>query len=75
LKQEKEKAEAYVTEQLFQPSFLSNFCQTLITKFIILNQEDLELWETEPETFIQEEEADHWEYEIRVKRFFFKKNF
>lgn len=38
----------------------------LVLKYICLSKEDLEFWKDEPEQFVQEEEADHWEYNVRV---------
>lgn len=56
-----------ILQNMFTPDFVSNFHALLIHKFMILAKEDLELWESDPETFVITDEADHWEYSIRVR--------
>ncbi|KAI8924466.1 armadillo-type protein [Entophlyctis helioformis] len=51
--------------QLFLPDNVVSLARLLVTKYIKLSDEDLASWENDPESYIQEEEADHWEYNLR----------
>lgn len=52
-------------EKLFTVDFIKNAIQLLISKYLVLSQDDLSSWTEDPESFFLEEEADHWEYHIR----------
>ncbi|KAJ3261121.1 Importin-11 [Boothiomyces macroporosus] len=45
--------------------FILACAKTLLSRYICLSKSDLELWEDDPESFNQEEESDHWEFNIR----------
>jgi hypothetical protein len=48
--------------------FVEGAVHRLITRFIPLNPSDLDGWITDPEEWlsIEENEGDHWEYQLRV---------
>ena len=60
------QARQHLDQNLFLSDFLIQCFQVLVTKHLVYTQEDLESWESDPESFIQEEEADHWEYNVRA---------
>ena len=64
--QEKAQGKARLANEIFTEDFAKDLCQVLITKYLIMSTQDLEMWENDPETFVTEEEADHWEFNIRV---------
>ncbi|KXS11401.1 ARM repeat-containing protein [Gonapodya prolifera JEL478] len=51
---------------LFTPSFIASLCRVLVSQYLRLSREDLESWEDSPESFVAEEEADHWEFNVRA---------
>lgn len=55
-----------MNSNIFTPDFTRSCLQLLVARYICLSKEDLEFWKEEPEQFVQEEEADHWEYNVRV---------
>ncbi|KAJ3319161.1 Importin-11 [Blyttiomyces sp. JEL0837] len=61
-----EEAHKVIHSQLLTQEFISSCTQVLISKYLPLGQEDLEKWESEPETFVSEEEADQWEFSLRM---------
>jgi hypothetical protein len=65
------KAKSFLKDVIWTPSFIKECTQLLITKYLVLTDADLELWSTDGEAFISEEEADHWEYYMRVIQFSF----
>ncbi|KAI8899690.1 armadillo-type protein [Globomyces pollinis-pini] len=50
---------------LFTPDFVLNAAKLLISRYLILTNSDLETWADDPESFVQDEDSDHWEYQIR----------
>ena len=56
----------HLLDQVFTTDFVISCAGLLINKFLVLSKEDLESWENDPESFVLEEEADHWEYHPRV---------
>ncbi|KAK9767575.1 hypothetical protein K7432_002546 [Basidiobolus ranarum] len=59
------RVRAVLDGNVLTPSFVTQFAELLITNYILLKKEDLELWDSEPEEWISEEEADHWEFHLR----------
>lgn len=59
------QAQQKIVSQLLTPEFNTNCVHTLIKKYLTLTSEDMESWESDPESWIQEEEGDHWEYNSR----------
>ncbi|GJN91530.1 hypothetical protein Rhopal_004553-T1 [Rhodotorula paludigena] len=47
------------------PDFVQQLAQLLITRLLPLRQEDLEKWSEDPEEWMNEEEMDRWEFELR----------
>ena len=52
------------------PDFVQQFAEVLITRMLPLRVEDLQKWEQDPEEWMNEEEQDRWEYDLRVSRAF-----
>lgn len=50
----------------FQLNTLTEMCRKLISHYFILTQDDLNMWESEPETFAIDEVGDNWKYSLRV---------
>jgi hypothetical protein len=61
-----DQALALLNTKLFTREFIVHVITILITRYMILSQEDLEFWEEDPESFVQQEESDHWEYHLRA---------
>ena len=59
-------AQNYVNAHIFTADFTQSCLQLLVSRYITLSEQDLQFWNDEPEQFVQEEEADHWEYNVRV---------
>lgn len=47
--------------------FVRQFAELLVTKLLPLRAVDLGKWADDPEEWMNEEEADRWEYELRVR--------
>jgi len=55
--------EAYqIKTQFFQPDTVTEICRRLITDYLLMTNEDLELWGDDPEGFAFEETGDSWRY-------------
>lgn len=48
------------------PAFVKQFAEVLVTKLMPLRKGDLDKWSEDPEEWMNEEEADRWEFELRV---------
>ncbi|KAI0224250.1 hypothetical protein L0F63_007430 [Massospora cicadina] len=60
------QVKANIDEKLLNPDTVVRLLKLLVTRYLILKpQTDLFLWENDPEAWILEEEADHWEYHFR----------
>eukprot|EP00088_Acartia_fossae_P019523 TRINITY_DN2140_c0_g1_i15.p1 TRINITY_DN2140_c0_g1~~TRINITY_DN2140_c0_g1_i15.p1 ORF type:complete len:975 (-),score=198.52 TRINITY_DN2140_c0_g1_i15:611-3535(-) len=51
-----------IKTQFFQPNTVSEICRRLITDYLLMTNEDLELWDDDPEGFAFEETGDSWRY-------------
>ncbi|KAK4055221.1 hypothetical protein OIV83_000501 [Microbotryomycetes sp. JL201] len=49
----------------FAPEFILRYTELLVTKLLPLRPEDLERWTEDPEEWMNEEEAERWEFELR----------
>ncbi|XP_045467255.1 importin-11 isoform X2 [Harmonia axyridis] len=49
----------------FQPNILTEICRRLVTHYFILNQDELDMWDADPETFANDEIGDSWKYSLR----------
>lgn len=58
-----------IIREFFQPDILSVVCKKLISHYFILTQEDLELWDADPEAFVIDESGETWKYSLRVSLF------
>ncbi|RHZ44599.1 hypothetical protein Glove_718g39 [Diversispora epigaea] len=54
-----------VDEQILTPSFVESFAELLMTSLISLRKEDLVMWEEDPEGWVNCDETDHWEHQLR----------
>ncbi|GAA5896429.1 karyopherin KAP120 [Sporobolomyces salmoneus] len=46
-------------------SFVHEFAQVLVTSCLVMKPQELEKWNEDPEEFINEEEMDRWDFELR----------
>jgi len=60
------QARHHLDEHLLTPQFIKSCTEKLISRFMISGKDELQAWEEEPESLLVEEEADHWEYNLRV---------
>ena len=51
---------------LFTEAFVRDVATTLVVKLCVLGSEDLGKWEDDPVAFVEEEEADQYEFSLRV---------
>ncbi|RIB09431.1 armadillo-type protein [Gigaspora rosea] len=54
-----------VDEQILTPNFVESCAELLISNLIILRKDDLIMWEEDPEGWINYDESDHWEHQLR----------
>lgn len=47
-------------------AFVKQFAETIVTRLLPLRPIDLKKWSEDPEEWMNEEEADRWEFELRV---------
>lgn len=67
LTKEQETLRAHqIKVEFFQSSTLTDMCRKLVTHYFLLKQEDLELWDADPETFVNDEVGESWKYSLRV---------
>lgn len=52
----------------FQTNILTDICRKLVSHYFILTQEELEMWNADPETFAIDESGDTWKYSLRVSK-------
>ncbi|XP_017775673.1 PREDICTED: importin-11 [Nicrophorus vespilloides] len=63
---EQDTLKAYqIKSDFFQPNTLTVMCKKLVSHYFILTQEDLELWDADPETFANDEGGECWKYSLR----------
>ncbi|CAG8655095.1 235_t:CDS:10, partial [Cetraspora pellucida] len=54
-----------VDEQILTSNFVESCAELLISNLIILRKDDLIMWEEDPEGWINYDESDHWEHQLR----------
>ena len=59
-------ARQIIDRELLTSEFIHAAVEALVTRFIMLNKEDLEKWKDDPEGWMGDIEADHWMVQIRV---------
>jgi hypothetical protein len=62
-----QQAKRLIDTNLLTPAFVNSCAEVLVTKYMQLRPEDLDLWESDPEGWVNGEEADHWEFELKVR--------
>ncbi|KAF7694787.1 hypothetical protein HF521_006510 [Silurus meridionalis] len=62
-----ENLEAHrIKSDFFTHSTLSEMCKRLVCKYLLLTQEELNMWEEDPESFaVEETGGDSWKYSLR----------
>lgn len=55
-----------IENELMTPETTAKLAEILITKYMRLTEDDLEEWDSNPEAWALEEEADSWKYQVRV---------
>ena len=55
-----------VQRQVFTPKMIGDLCMTLIQKYLVLQKDELEEWQKDPEEFVQEQELDNWSEAFKV---------
>ncbi|CAG8494007.1 26063_t:CDS:10, partial [Racocetra persica] len=63
--QQVSEAMRIVDEQILTPNFVESCAELLISNLIILRKDDLIMWEEDPEGWINYDESDHWEHQLR----------
>jgi hypothetical protein len=56
---------ATLDAELLTPEFISTVANVLISRYMMLRKDELILWDEDPEGWINHEEADLWEYQVR----------
>lgn len=49
----------------FQPNILTEICRKIVTHYLLLTQDDLAMWDADPETFATDECGESWKYSLR----------
>lgn len=49
----------------FNAETLNAMCRKLITHYFLLTQQDLQLWDSDPESFVTDEGGECWKYNLR----------
>jgi hypothetical protein len=67
IKEEQAQAVKFLETQLLTPDLVGQMANTVVTKFFVFRQKDLEEWEEEPDEWEAREEGggDTWEFEVR----------
>lgn len=61
-----ESYKAYLIKQeCFVPEVISDVCKKLIGHYFILTQDELGMWDSDPEAFSNDESGDSWKYSLR----------
>lgn len=51
--------------EFFVTNTLTEMCRKLVAHYFLLKQDDLELWNSDPETFVNDEVGESWKYSLR----------
>ncbi|TPX71763.1 hypothetical protein SpCBS45565_g00836 [Spizellomyces sp. 'palustris'] len=57
---------ALIAQHLLIPEFVQRACEVLVGRYMVMTMEEVELWKADPEAWIEEEEADAWEFHLRA---------
>lgn len=55
-----------VKVNFFQPQITGDMCRKLIGHYFLLTQDELEMWDNDPESFLIDQSGDRWKYSLRV---------
>ncbi|KAF5289639.1 hypothetical protein FQA39_LY14997 [Lamprigera yunnana] len=55
----------HIKIEFFETNTLTEICRKLVAHFFLLKQDDLELWDSDPETFVNDEVGESWKYSLR----------
>lgn len=51
----------------FQSNTLAEICKKLVSHYFILTQDELDMWDNDPENFANDEAGESWKYSLRVR--------
>lgn len=54
-----------IKTEFFQPSTVLEIAKYLISQYLLLSKDDLELWDADPEQYVCEDGGDSWRYSYR----------
>ncbi|KAI4458349.1 importin-7 8 11 [Holotrichia oblita] len=54
-----------IKTNFFQPNTLAEICKKLVSHYFILTQDELDMWDNDPENFANDEAGESWKYSIR----------
>ncbi|KAF9971529.1 hypothetical protein BGZ73_005515 [Actinomortierella ambigua] len=54
-----------IENEFMTPDTTAKLAEILITKYMRLNEDDMDQWDSDPEGWALEEEADSWRYQLR----------
>ncbi|XP_076251460.1 importin beta11 [Rhynchophorus ferrugineus] len=54
-----------IIQSCFTPEIVTDVCRKLIGHYFILTQDELEMWDADPESFSNDECGDSWKYSLR----------
>ncbi|KND02473.1 uncharacterized protein SPPG_09070 [Spizellomyces punctatus DAOM BR117] len=57
---------ALIGQHLLTPEFVQRACEVLVGRYMVMTMEEVEVWKADPEAWIEEEEADAWEFHLRA---------
>ncbi|XP_071876568.1 importin beta11 isoform X3 [Bombus fervidus] len=52
-------------QEFFTPETLAEICSRLVTHYFLLTPAELELWDTDPESFVVDDGGESWKYSLR----------
>ncbi|XP_020288528.1 importin-11 isoform X2 [Pseudomyrmex gracilis] len=52
-------------QEFFTPEILTEICRRLVTHYFLLTPADLELWDTQPESFAADDGGESWKYSLK----------
>ncbi|XP_029165906.1 importin-11 [Nylanderia fulva] len=52
-------------QEFFTPEILTEICSRLVTHYFLLTPTDLEMWDTQPESFAVDDGGESWKYSLR----------
>ncbi|KAJ3213071.1 Importin-11 [Dinochytrium kinnereticum] len=61
-----DEAKEKLRTELWTPEFIVSALETLVLKIMQLSPDDISKWEEEPESFLENEKNDSWEYSLRL---------